>query len=81
MEQLTIADLIAAAHAQGCALKLDDVTYYIGHETVLHRKDGHGMPYWMEAIFGFMLRNTGQVAEAFSFPREGVVEIGHQLEI
>jgi hypothetical protein len=29
-----------------------------------------------EAIFGFMLRNSAQAAEAFSFPREGVAPSG-----
>jgi KUP system potassium uptake protein len=81
MEQPDIPAIIAAAHDHGCGVQLDDVTYYVGHETVLHRADGEGMPRWREAIFAFMLRNSAQAAAFFKLPREGVVEIGHQVEI
>ncbi len=81
MEQPDIPRLVAAAHDHGCTLHLDDVTYYIGHETVLHRTDGKGLPLWREALFAFMMRNSSQAAGFFSLPREGVVEIGRQIEI
>jgi KUP system potassium uptake protein len=81
MEQPDIPALLAAAQAHGCTLQLDDVTYYLGHETVLHRTDGRGLPLWREVIFAFMLRNAAHPAEFFRLPREGVVEIGRQIEI
>jgi KUP system potassium uptake protein len=81
MEQPNIPALIEAAHDHGCTLQMDDVTYYLGHETVLHQADGQGMPLWREAIFAFMLRNSAQATGFFNLPREGVVEIGHQIEI
>jgi len=81
MEHPDIPGLIATGHSKGCTLHLDDVTYYLGHETVLHRTDGKGLPLWREAIFAFMLRNSTQSASYFNLPREGVVEIGRQVEI
>jgi KUP system potassium uptake protein len=81
MEQPDIPALIAASRDHGCTLHLEDVTYYLGHETVLHRQDGQGMPLWREIIFAFMLRNSAQTAGYFRLPREGVVEIGRQVEI
>jgi len=81
MEKPDIPALIATGHSKGCTLHLDDVTYYLGHETVLHRTDGKGLPWWREAIFAFMLRNATQSAGFFNLPREGVVEIGRQVEI
>ncbi len=81
MEKPDIPALIATGHSRGCAIELDDVTYYLGHETVLHRTDGKGVPWWREAIFAFMLRNATQSAGFFNLPREGVVEIGRQVEI
>jgi KUP system potassium uptake protein len=60
---------------------LDDVTYYLGHETVLHRPDGQGMPRWREAMFSFMLRNSARAASFLHLPDGGVVEIGRQIEI
>jgi KUP system potassium uptake protein len=81
MEQPDIPGLVQAAQAHGCTLHLDDVTYYLGHETVLHRADGQGLPLWRESLFAFMMRNSSQAAGFFSLPREGVVEIGRQIEI
>jgi len=81
MEQPDIPALLATAHQDGCAIQLDDVVYYLGHETVLHRTDGGGLPLWVEAIFAFMLRNAAHSAQFFHLPREGVVEIGRQVEI
>jgi KUP system potassium uptake protein len=82
MERPDIPTVIAEADAQyRCTLQLNDVTYYVGHETVLHRLDGHGLPLWLERIFAFMLRNSAQTASFFNLPKDGVVEIGRQVEI
>lgn len=81
MEQPDIPALMTTASLHGCSLNLDDVTYYLGHETVLHRTDGQGMPLWRESIFAFMLRNSAHVGAFFRLPREGVVEVGRQVEI
>jgi KUP system potassium uptake protein len=82
MERPDIPTAIAAADSKyRCALQLNDMTYYVGHETVLHRLDGHGLPLWLEIIFAFMLRNSAQTAGFFNLPRDGVVEIGRQIEI
>jgi KUP system potassium uptake protein len=81
MERPDIPALLEEGHRHGCTLPLDDVTYYVGHETVMRRLDGRGLPTWMAAMFGFMLRNSATVAGFFRLPREGVVEIGRQVEI
>ena len=81
MERPDILAALAAAKRQGCTLPLEDVTYYVGHETVVHRTDGPAMPCWQEVIFGFMVRNAATVPGFFSLPRDGVVEIGRIVEI
>jgi KUP system potassium uptake protein len=81
MERPNIPELLQQGCTHGCDLPIDDVTYYVGHETVLHRLDGHGIPLWMEQVFSFMLRNSTSVASFFHLPRQGVVEIGRQVEI
>jgi len=53
----------------------------VGHETVLHRPDGAGLPAWQEAIFAAMERNSAHVSDFFNLPRNNVVEIGRQVEI
>ena len=73
--------LLRTAHGLGCRLDLDDVTYYIGHETVVHREDGKGLPVWQEALFAAMERNSVHVTDYFRLPPNAVVEIGRQIAI
>ena len=81
MERPDIMALLDAGRQRGCTLPLDDVTYYVGHETVIHRAVGTAMPLWQEMIYAFMVRNAVTVAGFFSLPRDGVVEIGRIIEI
>ncbi len=57
------------------------MTYYVGHETVVARTDGPGLPHWMVAMFAFMQRNSVHVSDYLSLPAESVVEIGRQIAI
>ena len=81
MEQPDIPQLLRTAHDQGCTLQLDDVTYYLGIETVRHRTDGAGLPLWREVIFAFMLRNSAHASDFLRLPRDGVVQLGRQIEV
>jgi K+ transporter len=69
MERPDIPALLAAGRQHGCTLPLDDVTYYVGHETVVHRTLGPALPLWQEKLYAFMLRNAATVAGFFSLPR------------
>ena len=31
-----------------------DVTYYVGHEALVRREDGQGLPAWQRAAFAFI---------------------------
>ncbi len=81
MERPDIPELLLQAHAAGCTLPLDDVTYYVGHETVIRRSAEDGEPGWLVAMFGFMLRNSATIAGVFHLPGDRVVEIGRIVEI
>jgi KUP system potassium uptake protein len=81
MERPDIPVLLAEGQQQGCTLPLDDITYYVGHESVVHRTLGKAMPRWQEAIYAFMIRNAATVSGFFSLPYDGVVEIGRIVEI
>jgi KUP system potassium uptake protein len=65
----------------GCTIDLSDVTYYVGHETVVGREDGMGLPAWQERFFAGIERNATHVSEFFSLPSNQVVEIGRQVSI
>jgi KUP system potassium uptake protein len=81
MEHPHIPELLARSKALGCTIDLSDVTYYVGHETVIRRDDGKGLPAWQERIFAIMERNAQHVSGFFNLPNDQVVEIGRQVAI
>jgi KUP system potassium uptake protein len=81
MERPNIPELLSASKSLGCTVDLNDVTYYVGHETVIRREDGAGLPAWQEKLFAIMERNAVHVSDFFSLPNDQVVEIGRQVAI
>jgi len=81
MERPDIPALLQTAHADGCGVDLSDVTYYVGHETVVPSEDNKGLPRWLEALFAAMQRNSAHVSDYFKLPRDAVVEIGREVAI
>jgi KUP system potassium uptake protein len=81
IERPNIPHLLQEAHQIGCGASLEDVTYYVGHEHILHRQRGAALPRWQEAIFAAMVRNASHVTDYFRLPTEQVVEIGRQITI
>jgi KUP system potassium uptake protein len=81
MQRPDIPVLLKEAQQRGCHVMLDDVTYYVGHENILHRRHGAALPRWQEALFAAMMRNASHVTDYFRLPSEQVVEIGRQISI
>jgi KUP system potassium uptake protein len=81
MERPHIPELLAAGKSLGCTVDIGDVTYYVGHETVVGRDDGLGLPAWQEQFFAVMERNAIHVSDFFSLPGDQVVEIGRVVSI
>jgi KUP system potassium uptake protein len=81
MERPNIPEVLDSSKALGCTVDLDDVTYYVGHETIVSRQDGMGLPGWQEIFFAVMQRNAVHVGDFFSLPGDQVVEIGRQIAI
>ncbi len=81
MEQPDLPALLERARAEGYPVARSNVTYFIGRETVVRRKDGKGVPWLVEVVFSFMLRNSSEAIDYFKLPRDEVVEIGRQFAI
>ncbi|HZB91706.1 MAG TPA: KUP/HAK/KT family potassium transporter [Stellaceae bacterium] len=81
MERPDIPALLRNAHAGGCGLDLADVTYYVGHETIVATEEGSGLPRWVELLYAAMQRNSAHVSDYFKLPRDAVVEIGREIAI
>jgi KUP system potassium uptake protein len=81
MERPDIPALLRLARAQGFPLRLDDVTFYVGRETIVAQEDGKGLPGWQTSLFAAMERNAVHVTAFFKLPIDDVVEIGREIAI
>jgi KUP system potassium uptake protein len=61
-------------------VKLSDVTYFLGRETLLALSKGE-MGRREEALFAFMTRNAQAATRYFGVPPERVVELGMQIDL
>ena len=80
MEDPNVPEALARARARGLPLDEDDVTYFLGRETLIVSKT-KGMATWRERLFVLMARNAVRATTFFRLPPERVVELGVQVEI
>ncbi len=80
MEEPNVPEALARAREQGLGLDEDDVTYFLGRETLIVTK-APGMARWRERLFVLMARNAVRATTYFRLPPERVVELGVQVEI
>jgi KUP system potassium uptake protein len=80
MEDPDVPAVLLQARDQGLRLDLDDLTYFLGRETIIvtRRK---GMAIWREKLFVVMARNAVRATAFFRLPPERVVELGVQVEM
>jgi KUP system potassium uptake protein len=81
MDHPDIQGVLVESKSLGCETDPDDVTYYVGHETIVAREDGGGLPRWQEALFAVMGRNAARISDFLALPNDRVVEIGRQISI
>jgi KUP system potassium uptake protein len=80
MEEPDVPAALAVARTLGLAIPDDDVTYFLGRETLIVTQ-GSGMATWRERLFVLMTRNAVRATTYFKLPPERVVELGVQVEI
>jgi KUP system potassium uptake protein len=81
MERPDVVWALSECSKRGADINLDDVTYYIGHETIVPREDGKGLPGWMVGMFVAMGRNASRISDVLKLPHDHVVEIGREVAI
>jgi KUP system potassium uptake protein len=83
MESPCIPDGVRMAIERGhlAGIEPDDLSYYIGRETIIPTERVRGMAMWREALFAFMQRNAERSAAYFQIPARQVVEVGTEIEI
>ena len=80
MEDPDVPAALLEARERGLPLVADDVTYFLGRETIIvtRRK---GMAIWREKLFVLMSRNAVRATAFFRLPPERVMELGVQVEM
>lgn len=65
----------------GLSIDPDNVTYYLGRETLIPTDDDIGISLWRERLFAFLASNAQRAPVFYSMPTERVVELGIQIEL
>jgi KUP system potassium uptake protein len=69
-----------AAQRNALPVPLDDVTYFLGRETLLATRQGEMGPR-EETLFAFLSKNSLNATRYFCIPPQRVVEIGMQIDL
>ena len=83
MEDASIPEGLRCAveHRHLPAPVLDDLTVFVGHETIIPKSEKRGMMPWREGLFAFLQRNAERTGAFFCVPTRQVVEVGTEIEI
>lgn len=81
MEDLDVPHGLRCADLKISQAQIDELSYYIGHETVIADPHVPGMVPWREALFVSMQRNTAPTGSSFCIPSKQVVEVGTEIRI
>jgi KUP system potassium uptake protein len=79
MDEPNVPEALALAAERGLPTG-DDVTYFLGRETVIVTRTP-GMAMWRERLFVLMAKNAVRATAFFKLPPDNVVELGVQVEI
>ncbi len=80
MDDPDVPQALLVARAKGVEMNLDDLTYFLGRETIIVSRR-QGMAIWREKLFVLMARNAVRATAFFRLPPERVVELGVQVEM
>ena len=81
MERPDIIAVLRETTALGCPLQLDDVTYYLGRETITRAPGKRRLPAWEVIPYAWMVRNAARVNDVLHLPSDSVVEIGREIAL
>ena len=80
MEEPDVPLALAAIDERGYSFDPNDVTYFIGHESIVAGK-APGMNPLLERLFVLLNRGADSASRFFNLPTERVFEVGSQVEI
>jgi KUP system potassium uptake protein len=81
VEEPDVPAAIMLARGRGLPIDKDDITYFLGRETLLAAAITSGMAQWREKLFSLMSKNAMRATAFFRIPPERVVELGMHVEL
>jgi KUP system potassium uptake protein len=81
MQSPNIPVALRLSEAQGLPVDFADITYFIGHWTIIPSQKHPGMMRWRELLYAFLYRNATRPADFYNIPPEHTMEIGIQIEL
>ncbi len=81
MEAPSIPEVLEATKLKGLDIPMEDITFFLGRETLIAAHKPGGMAMWREHLFSFMSRNSYRATQFFRIPPGQVIEIGSQIEL
>jgi KUP system potassium uptake protein len=81
MQEANIPVALRLCERFGLDIDLNNLTYYVGRETLIPTREVVGMQLWREYLFAFLSRNAVRATAFYRLPPDDVVELGFQVEI
>ncbi len=81
MQGVNIPSELAARKEHDLDVNLDEVTYYIGSQSLIPSRKEGGMVGWRDQLFAFMARNAMNPTVYYHIPAEQTVVLGLRVRI
>ena len=81
MEEPDIPSALRLIRDPALRLDPDQLTYFLGRETLIATKKVADMALWREKLFVAMSRNAMNATNYFRLPIDQVIEVGSHIEI
>jgi KUP system potassium uptake protein len=81
MDEPDVPAALATMKIPGVKLDLDEITYFVGRESVTASRSVPGMLPWREQLFVLLNRGAASASRFFRLPPDRVFEVGTQVEI
>lgn len=81
MESPSMREVLEALALRELQIPLEEITFFLGRETLIAARRPGGMAMWREHLFAFMSRNAYRATQFFHIPANQVIEIGSQIEL
>ena len=81
MEHPDIPKALGNLPANGLKIDANDLTYYLGRQTIVPKDNNAGMALWREKLYSLLSRNATSTTSYFCLPANRVVEMVTHVEI